>query len=84
MVGLKELFASLPTKSTIRVFNHGGAFGVVVGFSETDYGFGEITLVVDKTTGEARCDLEEMSPDHCGEILMRTVGTTVEDSNARE
>lgn len=77
MSGISTTFAKLPTASKIEAFNHDKAFGIIVSFAEKDFGWGEITLAVDKETGEARCDLERMSPQHCGEILMRTVGTRV-------
>jgi hypothetical protein len=81
---IKEMFSKLPTRSSITVFNHERSFGIVVGFAEQGFGWGAITLVVDKTTGEARCDLEEMSPDKCGEILMRAVGSAVLGPNDTE
>ena len=76
---VRKFLAGLSTGSTLSVFDHAEAFGVVVNFSEAEFGFGEITLSVDKTTGEALCDLEEMSPATCGKFLMRSVGTLVVD-----
>lgn len=71
------MFEKMPTESEMMVFNHEHAFGIVVRFSEKDFGFGEITLAVDKATGEVRYDPEEMNPEHCGRILERTVGSEV-------
>lgn len=67
-----------PNTSTCVAFNNESYFGFTVEFAEKDFGFGTITLSVNKQTGEPRCDLETISPDHCGELLMRTVGTKVQ------
>ena len=77
MSDVRKFLAGLPTGATLSVFSSERAFGVVVNFSEAGFGFGEITLAVDKATGEARCDLEEMRPEFCGKLLMRSVGTVV-------
>lgn len=75
-----KFFAKMPTVSTMGVWDNEKSFGVVVAFSEKDFGFGEIAFSVSKETGEAKCDLESMSTKHCGEILMRAVGTEVQDA----
>lgn len=76
---IQEMLAKLPTKSHLSAFDNERYFGVVIRFSESGFGFGEITMSVDKTTGAPRCDLEEMTPERCGVLLMRTVGTVVEN-----
>lgn len=73
-------FDSLPTISKIEAYNHENSFGFVIPFTITGFGFGEITLGVDKKTGEAYVDLESMSPERCGEIVERTIGRVVEDA----
>lgn len=78
-MSIRDFLDKMPTASRVSVFNHERSFGVLIGFAEKGFGFGEITLAVDKATGEARCDLEAMSPGKCGELLMRAVGVPVGD-----
>lgn len=81
---MSDLFKKTPTRSRVAMFNHEKACGFNVQWSEEDTGFGEFTLAVDKATGEARCDLEGMSPDWIGTMLMRLVGTIVTDIATQE
>jgi hypothetical protein len=77
-------FDKVPTRSRVSVFNHEKACGFSVRWSEAGTGFGEATFAVDKATGEIRGDLEEMSPQWIGEMLMRLVGTLVTDIETEE
>lgn len=77
---LYDFLSRMPNASTLEVFSHEKACGVAIRFSESGLGFGEITLAVDMETGEPRIDTEMMSPQACARILMRLVGTRVEEA----
>lgn len=72
------MFENMPTKSSMEVWNNDYSFGVSISFMEEGFGFGEIYFAVNKETGEATFENEEMGLEHCAEILERTVGTTIE------
>ena len=70
-MGVKGLFAGLPTRSAVEPFSDEHGFGLRVVFSERDFGFGELTFYVDRATGEVRFDHEGVPLERCGPILER-------------
>lgn len=71
------MFENMKNESRVVTFDNERRFGVIVRFSEQGFGFGELTLAVDKITGEADCDLEGVNPERCGRIFRRAAGTEV-------
>ena len=74
---LSELLSELPTGAVLTVVDREEVCGFCVSYSEAGFGFGEITFLLDKKTGEITGDTECTSPDHVGRILQRLVGTVV-------
>lgn len=72
-----KFLTELPTESEVVAFNNESYFGITVTFSEKNFGLGEITFSVNKETGEVEFDNEDMSLEHCGQILERSIGTEV-------
>lgn len=70
-MSLREFFDSMPNVSKVTPFNNEDRFGLVISFAEKGRGFGEIAFAVDKITGLAEFDNEEMSMETCARILMR-------------
>jgi len=77
---IKELFATLPTRSAVQVINNERVCGFAISWVEEGFGF----VVIDKKTGEVCGDLEAMDPEHIGRILMRLVGETVREPEQPE
>lgn len=75
--GIRRLLNSVRTYTKIEFFEGEQKFGFIIPFGETGFGFGEMAFVVDKETGEAKFDNEEMRMDTCLTLLRRVVGATV-------
>lgn len=81
---IDRLFGRMPTNARAFIFNHDKGCGINIQWMEQGTGFGELTFVIDKETGEVRGDLEGMSPEWCGKMLLRLVGTVVQDIAQQE
>lgn len=55
--------------ASARAFDHEQAVGLVVSWSMTGIGFGELTIAQDRETGEWRVDDEHTGPDTCARIF---------------
>lgn len=72
-----DIFDKFPTvPPVVRGFDNLDYCGLVVKWMEKGTGFGEITIVCDKSTSEWRVDTEHMGPDFCGKVFARIDGAS--------
>lgn len=71
MSNITQFLRDLPTASFAAGFDSEHTFGVVIQFTETDVGFGEVVFTVHKKSGLVTFDDEDMSLEHCGRIVGR-------------
>lgn len=64
-----RFLASLPDAATVKVFDSADACGLVINWSASGYGFGEITIVRNKADGHWRVDDEDISVKETVRIL---------------
>lgn len=83
-MALDDVLDKMPNKSRAFIFDHEKASGINIQWSLQGCGFGELTLVIDKKTGEIRGDIEGMGPESCAKILKGLVGTVVQDISIQE